>query len=287
MSNEYIADWAEGLLIRLGKTSLPLSSLEGELKTQFSINQRDASFVIQILSRRSKLLKEKYPFNVGNLAIKVKPNFDEIPYTTLISLSIVLSEGWCAKTKEIPRNLPELFEEISCDAMIRLLGEGSCGLRFGWPSSIGRPREFPAAISWLAKKMKIRIGNSYRPPKMKDGGVDVVAWRPFIDGNPGFPILLGQVTIEKDFEYKADDIDLRIWAGWLSLDIEPTVVLAVPWTEINKEVWLRVSSRALLLDRIRIASLLPKTFTTEEWPDYLDRCDELVKFVRLNFTLNS
>lgn len=286
MSNEKVADWVEAFLVYSGKTSYPISAIESTVRKKFDLNAHDASFVVRNLNQRSKVLKDKYPFEIHNIAVEVKRNFERIPYTALSCLAAALTDDWCGLDVDRPRDIPELFEEIVCDAMIRIFGEGSQGLRFGWPSTIGRPREFNAAITWLAEQMNIKAGNSYRPPRMKDGGVDVVVWRPFGDNKSGFPILLGQVTVEKDFDHKADDIDVRIWSGWLSMDVDPTVVLAVPWTGLDKEQWIRINSRALLLDRIRIASLLPQLMTKERSPAYFNGCEDLIRHVQKSFVFD-
>lgn len=284
MSNEKIADWVEAFLVGTGKTTLPISAIESAVTKKFGLNSHDASFVVRNINQRSKTLKERYPFKIHNLAVEVRANIESIPYTALSCLAATLTDEWCRPDLDRPRGIPELFEEIACDAMIQIFGEGAQGLRFGWPSSIGRPREFNDAISWLAKKMNIKAGTSYRPPRMKDGGVDVVVWRPFADNKSGFPILLGQVTIEKEYDHKADDIDVRIWSGWLSMDVDPTVVLAVPWTGLDKEQWTRINSRALLLDRIRISSLLPKIMSEEK--TYFDGCAGLIRHVQTGFVFD-
>ena len=151
----------------------------------------------------------------------------------------------------------EAFEYLVVAAARELLGSGAQAVRFAFPSAEGRPREFPQAVLWLAGRMGVRIGSAYRPPRRKDGGVDVVAWRPFPDGRPGFPVALVQATLETRFVHKASDVDLKIWTGWLRLDVDPMVVLAIPRTIPNDESWNEASTRAVILERIRIANLLP------------------------------
>ena len=96
----------------------------------------------------------------------------------------------------------------------------------------------------------------HRPPRRKDGGVDVVAWRPFRDFRNGFPVYLVQVTCEKNYSHKIYDVDLRLWSGWLNLDADPVSVLAVPTTISPGEEWNEISSRVVVLERLRICELL-------------------------------
>jgi hypothetical protein len=148
------------------------------------------------------------------------------------------------------------FERLGAKAMEGLLGEPASAVRFGWPSDEGRPPEFNLAIKWLAERMGIAPGAGYRPPRRKDGGVDVVAWRPFPDRRSGFPVFLVQCTLQERIQDKALDIDTRIWSSWLTLDSEPSTVLAVPGTISSPEVWNEIALRCLVLDRIRLCGLL-------------------------------
>lgn len=87
--------------------------------------------------------------------------------------------------------------------------------------------------------------------------MDVVGWRPFPDGRSGFPVLLVQCTLQREILSKAADVDVRYWSGWLILDAEPLTALAVPQTISPGVVWDEIAVRCLILDRIRLAGLLP------------------------------
>jgi hypothetical protein len=105
--------------------------------------------------------------------------------------------------------------------------------------------------------MGLASGAGYRPPKRKDGGVDVVAWRPFPDGRSGFPIVLTQCTLQTELITKSADVDTRVWASWLVLDFDPITALAVPQTIGAGELWGQLALRCMVLDRTRLAGLIP------------------------------
>ncbi len=165
----------------------------------------------------------------------------------------------------------EQLERITAVALSNLYGQGTEALRFAWPSDVGRPPEFPDAVRWLAAKMGVPIGNAYRPPYRKDGGVDVVAWRPFPDGRSGFPVLLAQCTLEREYGHKAADIDLKVWSGWLALDSDPATALAIADVVAAGEEWNALAARTVVLDRIRLAALVtegnshPSLQASREW----------------------
>jgi hypothetical protein len=148
------------------------------------------------------------------------------------------------------------LERITAVALTGLFGAGTRSVRFGWPSDEGRPQTFDDAVRWLAGLMRVPAGSSYRPPHTKDGGVDVVAWRPFPDQRSGFPVMLVQCTIERDYAHKVGDVDLRVWSGWLALDVDPATALAIPDVVASGIEWQRLASRTVVLDRIRLSSLV-------------------------------
>ena len=142
----------------------------------------------------------------------------------------------------------------------KLLRSRSCfdpkRLRFGYPNELGRPSGFQEAMVWLAEQLEVELGDSYRPPKRKDGGVDVIGWKPFPDNKSGMPVLFVQCTLQRDFTDKAADIELRHWSGWIKLQTPPTTVLAIPGHVAGHEKWEEISARSMILDRFRLAGLI-------------------------------
>ena len=147
------------------------------------------------------------------------------------------------------------FEALTARVAGQLYGHFGEARSFAFPSSIGRPSAFPAAVRWLAGEMGLSVGSSYRPPLRKDGGVDVVVWRPFPGDRGGFPVTLMQCTIGSDLRRKARDIDVRMWSGWLALDIEPATALAFPFVVSDATAWDQLSATTTVLDRGRLATL--------------------------------
>ena len=86
--------------------------------------------------------------------------------------------------------------------------------------------------------------------------------------------MLVQCTIREDYINKIGDIDLRLWANWLSSDLEPLVALAVPGVVTKEEVWGEITTRGILLDRIRLVELGEESrdLTPVEGLEYLANC---------------
>jgi hypothetical protein len=112
-------------------------------------------------------------------------------------------------------------------------------------------------VEWLAKRIGIEPGRGYRPPRRKDGGVDVVAWRRFVDKRPGFPVALAQCTIQEEAFTKTTDIDTRLWATWLAMDSDPMSLLVLPGTVRRAgPEWSQLTSVVTVVERLRLAELL-------------------------------
>jgi len=253
---EEIADWIENVALAIGSGALATQRLMTLASDWAGVSAVQVNMALSVMERREKLLGSRYPFKISEIAVQ-KIDFDEsLIYKSLLFLSrSSTSTPW--NSGAIPSAHTDLFEELSAVALKVMLGEGSKALQFGWPSKDGRPSEFYEAVPWLANQMGVAIGAGYRPPRRKDGGVDLVAWRPFKDGKNGFPIYLVQCTVQQDFVSKSRDIDLRLWAGWLALDRDPICVLTIPRTVQSNEDWNEVSANVILLDRIRLCSLIP------------------------------
>ena len=256
MLTTFAADLVEILLLSVDDRALgfqQIQSMQNRLEGEFSFR---VDVAINHMRLRERVLGELYPFKVLPYAIKKREGCEASPYVTLLTLS---PEGLNRKlfdVRAIEKSAVE-FEKVVAVAIKGLSGPGTESIRFGWPSEVGRPAEFPDAITWLGELMGIRLGRGFRPPRRKDGGVDIISWRKFKDGKSAFPIFLVQCTIQSELLKKVEDIDLRNWAYWLDFSRDPQPVLAVPH-EISgqEETWNELGLKSLVLDRPRILELL-------------------------------
>lgn len=270
MDSEAVADAIELELLTGVANARPMSWVRASSVASVDAKPTDLDLAVSTIHRRSQLLGNRYPIEVTNAGLKRRPSagrgvYEAMLFATTGNPSAGFPLAYLA-------GAAELFEHIVTHAARVLLGEGAKAVRFGYPGDPGRPPEFPLAIPWLVKKMKLKGGTAYRDPARKDGGVDVVAWRPFPDGRPGFPIQLIQVTLEKNFSHKAGDINARLWSLLLGLDVDPTSVLAIPRTLPEDKRWSEVATRAILLERVRIAGLMPSDpplISEQRWVDLL------------------
>jgi hypothetical protein len=251
-----LADFIELLIFSFPRIPFTTTRLHALLGDMWGLEMHHLELAQTEMIRRSQIIGESYPFVFLN-GVPVNRESSH-HYLAMLALSHIqksnvdeslLSDAYSAKA----------FEDLAEICLSDFYGAHTRTVNFGFPSEVGRPSEFGSAISWLSSKIGIQAGTSFRSPRRKDGGVDLVVWKSFGDSRSGIPILLVQVTLQHDIRSKSRDVDRRMWSGWLSMDIDPSVAISVPYVLENSEIWNEVTRNCLVLDRVRMASMLSHT----------------------------
>lgn len=196
-----------------------------------------------------------YPFEAQAGLLRLRPAVDYWVYLALLLMSVEDADFRRRRQFNVP-NL--VFDRLARDALLSLLGPKASSRRFAWPRSDGRPTKFDAAVAWLADLLDLPLGAGEKRPDRKDGGVDVVAWRPFVDRRAKYLIILAQCTIQRDFRWKAHDIEINQWIHWIQFGWPPDVLLAIPFAvPLGSPIWDDMHYTAsVVLDRMRLCELL-------------------------------
>lgn len=254
ISKDVTADWLE--LMASVAEGKPLSrAMAFELgSNHFGLGEAEILDAFSVVVDRKAKIDSSYPFDCSESYIVVSSAGVLSPYERLLYLSpwspARALESWSLELAS------KTFEYLAQQCMADFFGGGTESVNFGHPSDVGRPSDFDQAVKWLANKANIKIGAAYRPPRRKDGGVDLFVWKAFSDGKAGSPLLMVQCTIAKDFINKIGDIDLALWSSWLSTDVNPLAALAVPFNISNRQDWEEISTRGIVLDRGRLIEML-------------------------------
>jgi hypothetical protein len=255
---ELLADWLETSLLISASGHFALDRVLTLVDEELNIAPERTSMAVGVMEKRADALADLYPFEVmhGLAIMRRREAKLQNAYATLLFLTPA-SIARQAVPGLSTTDMGELLEEIAEQALANLWGQGGDAVRFGYPSRYGRPQDFNQAVEWLAKRIGIEPGRGYRPPRRKDGGVDVVAWRRFVDKRPGFPVALAQCTIQEEAFTKTTDIDTRLWATWLAMDSDPMSLLVLPGTVRRAgPEWSQLTSVVTVVERLRLAELL-------------------------------
>jgi hypothetical protein len=255
-SIEAMADWVETSVLVSHSGHFGRDKLDELARSELRVLPTWVSMALDVMSKRAQILGGSYPFRVSEIAVLRRTTALSSCYATLLCLtpgSVARQTVRASDTAE----MGEVLEGIAETALANLWGPGGSAIRFAYPSRHGRPESFDQAIAWLAQRIGLEPGSGYRPPRRKDGGVDVVAWRQFADRRAGFPIALAQCTIQTETFTKTTDIDLRLWASWLAMDVDPMSLLVVPGTiRTAGPDWRQLATVVTVIERLRLMELM-------------------------------
>lgn len=257
-TTEAIADWIETSVLVSSSGHFGRDKLDGLAMTEIGATPMKVSMAIGTMAKRAGVLGDSYPFVASDIAVLRRNTGHAATYAALLHLTPGSVARQTVRASETAV-MGELLEEISEAALANFWGPGGDALSFGYPSKHGRPESFDQAVVWLAGKIGLEAGRGYRPPRRKDGGVDVVAWRQFADRRAGFPVALAQCTIQAETFTKTTDIDLRLWSSWLAMDSDPLSMLVIPGTIRSAGPdWRQLTTVVMVIDRIRLMDLLAR-----------------------------
>lgn len=261
-----VADWIECVLLAGSYSHLGIGQLRAMADSSLGIEEAQVAYAVQAMKWRARRIGDAYPFDVGDGYVKLDAAAPQSSYASMLMMSPHSPADQCLETSVQERQAMSVwFERLTERSVEALLGPGSKTLRFGYPGESGRPSDFQEAIVWLADRMQVEVGEDYKPPHRNDGGADVIGWRPFPDQRSGMLLLLVQCTLQRELLSKTADVKIAHWQGWLKLRTPPISVLAIPGNVTGVEKWEELASQALILDRTRIAGLIPPGDLSDEF----------------------
>jgi hypothetical protein len=208
------------------------------------------------IDRRRRATRERYPFWRLGGNVLIDGTAPGLAYVFLLCISVSRS----LRTKRRYREVEEMFDHLVRVALEFYLGPSSQGVRFGFQGLGDRPRGFQAALTWLGQQLGLGPGPGRRRSKRKDGGADVVVWRPFADGRDAFVTVLAQCTIQVEWRDKVTDVRPGVWRGWLDFGRDPLTCIAIPFVlPIEYDWWDEIRRTVdILLDRSRLTELVER-----------------------------
>ena len=271
------ADWAELRVIYSGKTGISLESIRTEVDVEGLLEEEDpedfgqpdeasqslVADAIREIYRRIAHGGNGYPFRLKDDRLELRPGVPrKTPYTFCLMVSD--RDYWTSGDRS-----PRMFEHIASDALRAYL-QGS-SFRFGAPRNAPE-RQIKVALERLSQRTGDPPAGNY-PVKStdKDLGLDVVAWKDFLDGQTSKVLVYMQCATGEDWPSKKGDLDLSlagVWNRTIVWTTPPVKAVAIPYVVAPGEEWERVTPGILFMDRLRISSLLPTQLVSEEGIDW-------------------
>lgn len=155
---------------------------------------------------------------------------------------------------------PKVFERLSAEAIKNYL-QGKAFV-FGWPALPDVQSDIALRVRDLTSAARERFCEA-PAERYKDRGVDVVAWKPFLEHSAGEHrsnqiVILAQCAAGANWRGKTGQLPYKSWTQYIHWACDPLMAFAVPCV-IPTELWHDISREAegILFDRIRIVNLLP------------------------------
>lgn len=220
-------------------------------------NESSSFFVSDYLNevnRRARILSTRYPFELNEGVLSFRGGRRWTPYTFCLVVSD--RDGWQPADPS-----PRMFEHLTGAALGSFL-QGSWA-RFGDPRDT-----LPDPVDEALDTLSAKTGDPRQTPptgivvgpRDQDFGLDIAAWKGFSDERRGSVQVYAQCATTPEWRSKLGEPDLApagTWDNLISWLLPPLKAMAVPFVlPADEDQWRRDSRAVLLLDRLRIASLL-------------------------------
>ncbi len=271
-----LLEWAE--MVMLVEEIDDLS--KAEIQNRFVSGERppaeDAEAALRLASVRATHAPSVYPFRLAGdrllLAGHADADAEAVEICPYLFLRVVglqdapwVQEGQAARAGSY-------LDYLARDALLDMMGDGTCAVIFGAPARDGRPGGLPKAVTWLAEVMGLPDGDKDRPPDSQDAGVDLVVWKPEPDGRSGIPVWLVQASAEHEVVKKASImIPVDGWRRWIKFGAGLTTAFATAHSvPKGSTIWMELNDRhGVVLDRHRICVHLSRHLEVVgafDWP---------------------
>ena len=242
-----------------------------------------AGLLLEKLRMRSEILGDHYPFEINGAEVSLKPGETSLVYRFCLAVSNApnITKGEFTK-------LPREFEQIAAQVTRLMLGQGAQWLHTGWPRVQGAPRKFKDLVEYIKAETNSLHEWTWSPHagledddaiKIKDCGVDYIAWHDFFNNRDGKLYVMGQCACGNDWVNKFNDIKpkkLESWIRPLSL-VSPIKTMAILFCSASGYLIDSSHEDNILLDRLRLTLICENNQLILEEKDNLESLIEMVK----------
>lgn len=215
------------------------------------------------LQYREASLGESYPFSVleGNI---LRCDQDSISAKQKLYIFLLLAAN--LKYVRDSGKVTSSFERISRDVLAKLMPRRAEVHIFGTSASSQRAPRYSGTLAQKVQKLASDLSESVMlqpgsvaPTNTGDGGLDLVAWVPVGDTQPGRLVVFGQCACTTEWVTKQHSSKVDAWRKKMSFTADPVNVVFIPFFfRSNGGDWFADQDihGGVLMDRMRILELL-------------------------------
>jgi hypothetical protein len=238
--------------------------------------------VFDEFDRRSEWSGQGYPFAVqqpGNVLQVKHPELRDRHLAYVFSLLISYYKTLTPEAREkVPGagQLEDLFQICGTIAAAGLVGGSS--VSFGFPRLDGQPfyDKLWEVNGLIGEGQAHRIWTLGASPNPADAGIDIIAWRPCLDRQPGQIYLLGQCASGKNWDEKTPISDYEHFhkTYWVKHPYSPLISATFIPFDFRKDIgqsnyesledayrwkrWDKTFQFGIIVDRFRLANFFAK-----------------------------
>ena len=230
------------------------------------------------LKRRLKWIGGEGPFSFFSQTMKSECSWKESPaHSFCILLSMPQCyDGWSTSLNKADYSEQgKLFESLTKASIENQFSDWEV-YQTGWSRT--NIVKFSEVVDEIADRLGEIKGNiePWANPDRKDGGLDLLCYRPFLDNRGGVPVYLMQCASGKHWSDKLHTPELKVWTKIIEFMAKPRKALAIPFTLIDNEFKAQCNRvDGMLLDRYRI--LAASNYNIEWVPDSLK--EEIINWI--------
>lgn len=147
-------------------------------------------------------------------------------------------------------NLFEEVVELICPAVL----PGWSVFRAGW--SPENAKNVPTIVADLCERLFVDGAanlEEWHAPDAKDGGLDIVCYRPFSDQREAMPVYFLQCASGKNWRDKVNTPNADLWQKLLDAAVRPSTGIAAPFVIGKRELKIAgLTGQITVLDRLRL-----------------------------------
>lgn len=255
---DVLCDWIESNILfeeeELSETDVIDVLLEGLIYDDNDMASEIVSDAWTELRRRQSWIAKGSPFSIMARRISRINTWRQVPahsFCLLLSLS-KWYRSWVQQFGSNYTEQGELFEELIKESLYQQFRDWQI-IVTGWSRT--RRNKLTQIINDIANKLGESAGDISRwtNDSVKDAELDMLCYRPFVDGRVGIPLYLFQCASGADWESKLHTPRLEVWKRLIEFTAEPKKAFATPFALLDG-AFIRSCNlvNGMLIDRHRI-----------------------------------